>query len=273
MSITYTPLTHRAVLAVSGEDARPFLQGLITNDINKVSETQAIFAALLSPQGKFLFDFFIIEHQGRLLFDIEKTRLAEFVKRLGMYRLRSKVEFTPLENLYVTAMSGGDTDSKDICFIDPRLGALGVRIISEGPVQADELGDYEQQRLTLGVPDGAKDLVTDRSLPLEYGYDELNAVDYTKGCYVGQEVTARTKHRATLRKFIHQVKGAGPLPPSGTAVMANGHEIGNMCSSLDGIGLAVLRVAEANGALISDGITLEACLPPWCKTSFAEEAK
>jgi len=273
MSITYTPLPERAVLAITGEDAKPFLQGLITNDINKVTEEQAIFAALLSPQGKFLYDFFIIEHEGKLLFDIEKARMPEFIKRLTMYRLRSKVEFTPMEQLQVTVMSGGDTDRGDICFIDPRLGALGVRIISESAVQADELGDYNRHRLMLGVPDGARDLTPDRSLLLEYGYDELNAIDYAKGCYVGQEVTARTKHRATLRKFIHCVTGEGNLPPAGTAVMANGHEIGTMASSKEDIGLAILRVAEANGALISDGISLKARLPEWRTASFAEEVK
>jgi hypothetical protein len=280
--IYYAPLTDRAVFAVSGDDAESFLQGLITNDIRKATEAQAIFAALLSPQGKFLYDFFIIRHKGKWLFDTDKARLPDLMKRLSMYRLRSKVEFAEMPELQVMAVWGEERGARHevrgISYADPRVPELGQRILDkEIPAFAgmtkQEPGDYDRHRLTLSVPDGARDLIPDRSLPLEYGYDELNAIDFNKGCYVGQEVTARTKHRATLRKFIHSVKADAVLPPFGTPVMAAEREIGVMAGSNVQIGLALLRVEEAVRPLSAAGITLTASLPVWCSTSFVSDAK
>src|SRR5262249_37784113 len=151
----------------------------------------------------------------------------------------------------------------------PRLPALGWRILSEEVPACTGMtqGDYVLHRLSLGVPEGAVDLVPDRSLPLEYGYDELNAVDFDKGCYVGQEVTARTKHRATLRKFIHKVQAERPLPAPGTTVMAGEREAGTLLSVAGKQGLAHLRVEEVErGArgealLMAGGVALAAQLP------------
>jgi folate-binding protein YgfZ len=286
----YSHLPNRGVLAVSGEDARDFLQGLITRDARKINPKKAIFAVLLSPQGRFLYDFFIIEREGKFLLEMEKARLPDLVKRLTMYRLRSKVQFEQLP-MQVAAEWG---DGAEGTYADPRLPELGWRIVfdassrrkpgSQGlgyevPAFAGttEEGDYDRHRLLLGVPEGSKDLTFDRSLILEYGYDELGAVDFDKGCYVGQEVTARSKHRATLRKFIHMVRSEQPLPPKGTAVMAGAREAGLMASSSGGVGLAHLRVEEVERAhreglpLSANGIELVAKLPGWCKTAFAPD--
>jgi folate-binding protein YgfZ len=266
----YSPLPDRAVLAVFGEDARDFLQGLITKDIKKAGANHAVFAALLSPQGRFLHDFFITEHDGKLLLETDRERLPDLIKRLTMYRLRSKVQFETLD-MPVTAVWGKGVQEG---YADPRLPSLGARVLGAPPVATQ--ADYDHHRLSLAVPEGNKDLIIDRSIILEYGYDELGAVDFDKGCYVGQEVTARSKHRATLRKFIHAVQADAALPPKGTPVMAGAREAGLMASSSGALGLAHLRVEEVQRAarenipLTALGVTLKASLPSWCRTSFAE---
>lgn len=261
-------LTDRAVLAVYGEDARTYLQGIITNDIRKVTPDNAVFSALLSPQGKYLFEFFIIEHDGALLLETDKARLPELIKRLSMYRLRAKVTFEEKPEWNVAAIWGKANMQRadSITYTDPRHPALGQRILYKMPAFTgmDE-GDYEAHRLSLGIPEGGKDLIVDRSILLEYGYDHLNAIDFTKGCYVGQEVTARSKHRATLHKYIHCVAAEKPLPPAGTVITSNGRELGDMRSSSGTIGLAVLRKEDAalSPQLDAGGITIRAQLPAW----------
>lgn len=263
-----TPLSDRAVLAVSGEDARTYLQGIITNDINKVTPDSAIFSALLSPQGKYLFEFFILEHEGKLLLETDKARLPELIKRLTMYRLRAKVTFE--ETTWQVAAAWGNTsvksDASQIAFKDPRHAHMGQRILYKALayVGMDD-GDYEAHRLSLGIPEGGKDLIIDRSILLEFGYDHLNAIDFTKGCYVGQEVTARSKHRATLHKYIHCVASDAALPPAGTVITSNGRELGDMRSSRGSIGLAVLRTEDAalTPQLEAGNISIRAQLPSW----------
>jgi folate-binding protein YgfZ len=279
----YSLLSDRAVLAIFGDDAATFLQGLISNDIRKVSAETAIFSALLSPQGKFLYDFFIIQQEGTYLLETESSRLPDLVKRLLMYRLRSKVEIVPIEGMKVAALWGGELEKWNLesgIYGDPRLPELGKRIIyneNNRPAFNGEPGDYDRHRLLLAIPDGSKDVIIDRSLLLEFGYDELHGVDFTKGCYVGQEVTARSKHRATLRKFIHYVKGDKILPPPGTLIMAGGREVGEIRSSSGEVGLALLRSEEVKRAeenaipLMCYDVMLTATLPKWCTTSFESE--
>lgn len=272
----YAYLPDRAVLAVYGEDAREFLQGLVSNDVRDIASHHAVFAALLSPQGRFLHDFFISFQQEQFWLETDKARLPDLAKRLSMYRLRSKVTIEPLPQMQVAALWGQDVRDG---YADARLSELGNRVVFEAsPAFAGMSGDYERHRLSLGVPEGAKDLIADRSILLEYGYDELGGVDFAKGCYVGQEVTARSKHRASLRKFIHQVEGQAPLAPAGTPVLAGAREAGVMASSSGGIGLAHLKVEEVtraareNVALVAGGVMLTAKLPQWCKTAFADAA-
>ncbi len=270
-------LLPRGLLRITGEDARPFLQGLISNDINKVTETTPIYAALLTPQGKFLFDFFIIQHGDALLLDTEKSRLPDLLKRLTQYRLRSKVNFEDVSDQYTVyallSASSSGLPKGSIAYKDPRHADLGLRIIapSNSIQPSASFETYEKHRLGLGIPDGSRDIEVDRGILLEHGFEELHGVDFLKGCYVGQEVTARSKHIAELKKGLYIVHGKGELPSFNTPVMSGPAEIGKMRSSLGNLGLALLRgddvkkAKESNTPLISGGMELTATLPQWKK--------
>ena len=173
-------LPHRGILQISGEDRATFLQGLITNDVRKVTPTQTLYAVLLTPQGRFLYDFFISEQGGAYLLETEVERLPELLQKLTFYKLRSRVVLTPRPDLAVYALWGQDLDSplEDV-FVDPRLSELGFRGRGKGPAvpfQTASLEDYNRHRLHLGVPEGGVDLIPEKSIPLECGLDELNAI-------------------------------------------------------------------------------------------------
>lgn len=269
----YALLPDRAVLAVTGEDARTYLQGIVTNDVRNVAPDRAVFTALLSPQGKYLFEFFMLEHDGAIWLETDKARLPELVKRLTLYRLRAKVVFEPQPEQVVAACWGGDValaGASVHAYADPRHEGLGSRFIGHGAALHSAFSsvapaDYEAHRLSLAIPEGGKDLVIDRSILLEYGYDHLHAIDFTKGCYIGQEVTARSKHRATLHKYVHSIVAEAPLPPPGTPVMADGREVGELRSHHGTAGLALLRTADAalSPNLTAGEVRLRAQLPAW----------
>jgi folate-binding protein YgfZ len=260
----------RGVLAVGGPDRRMFLQGLISNDVGKVGPTQACYAALLTAQGKYLHDFMIVELGEMLLLDAEGARLADLKRRLSIYRLRSKVTIDERSELAVAAAFGeGPLAALDlaeepgrarlfaggVAFVDPRLAALGARLIAPREALRPALAAaglaetgfeaYDRLRLGLGVADGSRDLVVDKSILLEAGFDELNGVDWNKGCYIGQELTARTKYRGLVKRRLLPVAIAGALPAAGTPIVADGREVGEMRSGRDGRGLALLRIDAA----------------------------
>ncbi len=281
----YVILEDRGVLAVGGDEARSFLQGLISNDINKVTADHAIHAALLTPQGKYLHDFFIAQAaDGRLLIDCERERLPDLLKRLKMYKLRAKVDLADVsEDWTVAALPGfsptlarikvaspGDARAADggVYFIDPRLEELGARAILPSATAEQALGQdgatagerpaYDLLRLSLGVPDGTRDMIVDKSILLESGFDELHGVDWNKGCYMGQELTARTKYRGLIKKRLMPVEIAGPLPEPGTPLILDGKDVGEIRSTAatdgGGLGLALVRLE-----VLEDGIpTLDA---------------
>jgi folate-binding protein YgfZ len=294
-AIQYSILADRGVVEISGEEARSFLQGMISNDIDKLAPGEAIYAAFLTPQGKYLFDFFIVEQDGALLFDVEAARRDELIKRFTLYRLRAKVAFADRTGeLCVAALWGNDTAAvlglnpapgtaetlaDGRVYTDPRLAAAGARAILPAATLSatlDDLGatsaspeEYDRHRLALGLPDGSRDLIVEKSLLLESGFDELHGVDFEKGCYVGQELTARTKFRGLVRKRLLRVDLEGSTPEPGTPVMAGGIELGEMRSARDGIGLALLRLdrlasARAEGTVIlADGAALTPVTPDW----------
>ena len=262
MAMAYASiLDDRAVIALSGPDARDFLQGLVTNDVAACGRGSALYAALLTPQGKILFDFFIVpEAESRFLIDCAADRAAELTKRLSMYRLRAKVEIAPQPHLGVAAIWEEDGATPHppvgaITFTDPRLSALGARMIATRDVLARAIGtfvrgDYTEHRLVLSVPDSA-DLPPDSVFALDAGLEELNGVSFKKGCYVGQEVTARMKHRATARRRFVVVESADGLPAAGTALESGGREIGTLASGEAHRALALVRLdrlAEAEAA-------------------------
>ncbi len=276
----YALLPQRALMSLFGEDTVPFLQGLVSNDVTKLKEGAAMYAALLSPQGKFLHDFFLYKRGEAILLDIDKARLPDLVQRLKMYKLRSKVAIEVLpESEGVVAVWGIPSPLRgEELFADPRLPELGCRIVGdrakiktfceEKKWQAVASDAYDRMRLELGVPDGARDMIIDRSFLLEFGFEDLHGVDFNKGCYVGQEVTARSKFRAQLRKSLYQVKSDGAeLPPPGTRVTAGGTEIGELRSHSGDTGLAILRIEEvgkATAPLMAAGVTIaSAAIPNW----------
>ena len=271
----HVPLADRGVVSVSGEDARSFLQGLITNDIEKVSETTTIYAALLTPQGKFLFDFFIVEYKERLLLDCEAARIPDLVKRLTMYRLRAKVEIAGESKAFSVGATLSTEESETagergaanirfdgVSYIDPRHAGLGERTIRlieyEDTFPADEAvlaknrATYEAKRISLGIPKSGTDLIPEKTLPLEAGFDELNGVDFEKGCYVGQEVTARMKHRGLVKKRMFPVTFEEELA-SGTAVKSADVNAGEILSAGNGHGIALLRLDLVNKNDLSAG--------------------
>ena len=274
----YIALPGRAVISISGADAKPFLQGLVTNDVDLVAPDRAIYAALLTPQGKFLHDFFIAELDGRLLLDCAAARIADLLKRLKMYRLRAKAEIADESaewGLWALLPGGGTAGSAGarrggIVFTDPRHAALGHRAIMPAGTDMSESGlkegafeDYEALRIGLGVPASDSDLIAEKSLLLEYGFDELHGVSFEKGCYVGQEVTARMKHRDLVKKRLFPVALEGPVAP-GTAVMAGPVEAGEIRSVLDGRATALLRLDLADrDDLAAGGVPVRPHRPDW----------
>lgn len=282
-------LDGRAILAIGGPDRRGFLQGLVSNDVEKVSASRARYAALLTAQGKYLHDFMIAEQGETLLIDAEKERLADLKRRLSIYRLRAKATIEERPDLAVAAAFGEGAlaslglapepgaariFASGIVFVDPRLPALGARCIlpRDGAHSAlaaaglthTPFETYDCARLGLGIPDGSRDLVVEKSILLEAGFDELNGVDWNKGCYIGQELTARTKYRGLIKRRLVPVAIDGPRPAPGTAILADRREVGEMRSSRDGRGLAVLRLdALDSNRLVAGDAAIRPELPGW----------
>ena len=331
-------LAERGLIRVGGPEARPFLNALVSTDVTRVGPDRAVYAALLTPQGKYLHDFFVFELDGALWLDAERARQADLQRRLTLYKLRAKVEIgdgnpgravvalwgddvaeklgfmsppspsplpphaggegltkfssPPRAGKRVAAKRPGEGENAappdpgraapflgGVAAIDPRLSALGARAIlpaqdlaarltAAGFAAADAAG-YDRHRLALGVPDGSRDLEVEKALLLENNFEPLHGVDFEKGCYVGQELTARTKYRALIRKRLFRVLIDGPLPPPDTPVTLDGAEAGVLRSGRDGAALALLRleqVAEAaasNRPLMAGSARLTPIKPDW----------
>ena len=259
-------LSDRSIIAVSGADRHTFLQGLITQDIKRLSPEQPLYACLLNPQGKVLFDFFLYEQGEEILLDVWSAWQEELQKRLKMYKLRADVEVAtkPALKVYATFSEMGAAD--------PRHAEMGRRILSEDSHEAESDGVYHQKRIALGIPDSA-DFIEGRSFTAEYGIADLHGVSYSKGCYVGQEVVARSKSRGVLRKAVHIVEGQQPLPATGTVVTLGEKEIGQLRSHLGTQGIAMLRIEdvqkaqENNQPLMAGEVEITAKTPEWLQLS------
>jgi folate-binding protein YgfZ len=252
----------RAVVALSGADACNFLQGLITNDIDALTSEKALYAALLTPQGKILFDFLVVDQgAGDIFLDCPAASRHALIKRLSIYRLRSKVEIVPRDDLAVFA-SWDESPLPGYSFDDPRLSALGRRSIAP---KVDRENGYLAHRLSLGVPEAA-DFGMDKMFALDAGLDELHAIAFDKGCYVGQELTARMKHRGTARKRLLPVQSDTALIAN-TDLRANGQSLGEIVSVYDNRGFALVRLdrlAEAGDAPAEvDGKHVSIVKPSW----------
>jgi hypothetical protein len=225
-----------------------------------------VWAAFLTPQGKWLADFFIHTDGDRLLLDAERAQIAALVPRLSRYRLRAKVTVKADEALRVYAAWDGAAPPCSIAAPDPRLPAAGWRLIAAEPVPTNATAAaYDSHRLSLGLPDGSRDMEADKSILLEAGFDELSGVSWTKGCYMGQELTARTKYRGLVKRRLVPVAVQGPSPEPGTPILRGGIDLGTMRSARDGAGMAVLRLDALKGdaPLTCGEATLTPCIPPW----------
>ena len=259
-------LPSRAVLSVSGEDRVSYLQGLVSNDVAAAAPGRAIWAALLTPQGKWLADFFIFAEGERLLLDVEAAQRDDLARRLMRFRLRAKVTIQAEALDVVAAWDGLPPPNGAVAAPDPRLQAAGWRLLGTGlPVSADA-DAYDRHRLQLGLPDGSRDMETEKSVLLEAGFDELSGVSWTKGCYLGQELTARTKYRGLLKRRLVPVSAAAALPPPGSPILDGGNEVGTLRSSNGSLGLALIRLDALDHALECGG-PIKVQIPDWLRMS------
>jgi len=265
MALAFARLQSRALIRLSGEDWRGFLQGLVSNDVETLRPNQSRFAALLTPQGRFLFDMFLIGQDEGCLLDVQAERRPDLVARLTIYRLRAKVEIAPVAGTVCTLWGEGEAPRGWLA--DPRLLALGWRGVDlEPPLDAVPASEdaYDAHRLALGVPDPARDCVTDKTYPIEADFDLLNGVDFKKGCYVGQETTSRMKRRGVIRSRILPIAFDGPPPPFGALVLAGTLRAGEVLSGREGRAMALLRLDRIEGAsLTCEGRPVRVERPVW----------
>lgn len=269
----FAKLTDRALITISGEDAETFLDNLITCKVVGLEKGEASFGALLTPQGKIMFDFFLVKTADGFLIDTAEILAGELVKRLTFYKLRAKVEIKPVEDNTVIAIWGDDLMARDDMIIDLRHAKLGARIYSDTQAGVEE-ADYHAHRISLGIPEGGADFQYGDAYPHETLMDQFAGVDFKKGCYVGQEVVSRMQHRGTTKKRIIHIEGETDLPETGTPVMADGKSAGAVGSINDTSGLALLRLDRVTKAetVEADGVKITCRIPEWVNFNFPESA-
>jgi len=290
----YVKLSERGLITVGGPDRKEFLQGLISNDIEQVSPERAIWAALLTAQGKYLHDFFIVEIDDVFYLDCEAERLMDLGQRLSRFKLRAEVDLGIADGFGVWACYGpealarADLESdpgiarslaEGTVYCDPRISDIGARAAlsakSAGAywqklgIEPGSAADYDRLRISLGLPDGSRDMVVEKAILLENNFDPLHGVDWNKGCYVGQELTARTKYRGLIKKRLIPVEISGDTPEIGTQVTADGRDAGEVRSLAGGLALALIRrdkldlSVEQGVPLVAGNATLTPRLPEW----------
>lgn len=291
-------LPDRGVLRVAGAGAEKLLQGLVTNDLGLLAGQAAIHAGLLSPQGKILFEFFIVKSDakadGTLLLDVARDPGPGLAKRLTMYKLRADVTITDVSDQFVVlalwgenASSPGETNGT-VSFADPRHRDMGLRILADAKFATDIASatngfdaspqDYAAHRIALGVPEGGRDFDFGDAYPHEANFDLMGGVSFTKGCYVGQEIVARMQHKTVIRKRVVPISGLEALPSDRPDITANGLSIGKLGSVAGNAGLAMLRLDRAaeftdKGVALMAGAVLVTLAPtPWLATLDADPA-
>lgn len=263
-------LADRGALEVSGEDAAKFLHNLVTNDILSLETGEARFAALLTPQGKILFDFLVFAlGDGRFLLDCPLSLAADLEKRLNMYKLRARVMVSNLSGRLEAVAFPDATARPGVEAVavarDPRAESLGWRALAEKGrlAAAGAFADYEARRIRAGAPAGGVDFAYGDAFPHEADMDLFAGLDFRKGCYVGQEVVSRMKHRNLVRKRVTPYRAAGGAPPPGEPIRAGALEIGVTGSALGEEGLALIRLdrlaeaKEKGDAPIAGGVALD----------------
>jgi folate-binding protein YgfZ len=281
-TVTFAHLQSRSLIALEGPDWRSFLQGLITQDVETEDRATGRFGALLTPQGRLLYDLFVVEREDGAWLDVEAEHRDALFQRLTMYRLRAKVELAKDETMVFAAfpsgplpLAGRDGDAVDetaapgpspqgegVIVRDGRLPQLGWRCYGSFEATATE-ADREAQKLALGVP-GPADWGADKTYPIEANFDLLNGIDFKKGCFVGQETTSRMKRRGTIKNRMLPLVFDGPPPAFGTEILAGELRAGEVLSGADGRAIALVRLDRALGAeLTVDGRPARVEVPAW----------
>jgi tRNA-modifying protein YgfZ len=271
-------LPERSTVAVEGPDAEKFLQGLVTGDMDRLTSQPAMHAALLSPQGKILFEFMVVAVAGGFRLETSRARAGDLVKRLGLYKLRAAVQIADRgaeEDVYAAWGDGGGTIEG--AYEDPRLPGLGWRFTRPhvSAPEAEPADAYHAHRIALGVPEAALDYTLGDTFPHEACFDLLGGVSFDKGCFIGQEVVSRMEHRGTARKRFVMVSAKEPLPPARTEIAAGAVAIGTMGSSVGANGLALVRLDRATEALQAGRplhageVEVSLSVPPWAPYALA----
>ena len=265
--VVFAPLTSRALVRVSGPEWRAFLQGLLTQDVETLQPGEARLAALLTPQGRLLYDIIVAGLDDGAWLDVAADVRDALIQRLKLYKLRARVEIAP-DAATVAALfgPGAPAPAGPGWFRDPRLPALGWRgygaAVPAGASAGTE-ADHDLWRLSLGVP-GPADWGVEKTYPIEADFDLLGGIDFRKGCFVGQETTSRMKRRGQVRSRMLPIAFDGPPPPPGAEVLAGTLRAGEVLSGVSGRAMALLRLDRIAGAdLTVDGRPVRAVRPDW----------
>ena len=259
MTARIARLDDRALVRVSGPDARPFLHNLLTQDVETLADGDLRFGALLSPPGRLLFDLFLRGEADGVLLDVAADRRDALLQRLAMYRLRAQVVVEADDR----PVFAGWPELADGFAADPRAPGLGGRRYGGEVETTATSAAYQSHRLAIGVPDPARDAPADKTYPIEADFDLLNGIDFQKGCFVGQETTSRMKRRGAIRTRMLPLTFDGPPPPFGAEVLNGELRAGEVLSGRDGAAMALLRLDRLDGALTVDGRAVEVCWPSW----------
>jgi len=296
-------LPDRGAVKVAGDGARNFLHGLVTTDIANLQTGEARFCALLTPQGKIIADFIVVEAPpgdgGGFFLDVARAQVAALVEKLNLYKLRAKVMIEDLSSILgvlatwdgpaAATAAAGSAKPGGLAYVDPRLPALGARVMLPPHLAASaaanlgailvEAEEYETHRIALGVPQGGLDFDYGDAFPHESDMDQLAGIDFQKGCYVGQEVVSRMEHRGTARTRAVRVKFDGAAPGPGTPIYAGARQLGHLGSSAAGYGIALLRLDRVREALSLDqaltagGIPVHVVKPEWARFALPGESE
>jgi folate-binding protein YgfZ len=267
---SYARLDDRALIRLEGEAWRGFLQGLLTQDVEGMAGGEIRYAALLTPQGRVLYDLFVTADDAGATLDVAADTREALLARLRMYRLRAKVKIELVDGRVMALFGGATVDPGPGWRRDPRLAELGWRGVDLAPPEGAAVGEYERRRLALGAGDVGRDGLADRAYAMEANLDLLNAIDFRKGCFVGQETTSRMKRRSGARSRLVGLRFEGPAPAPGAEVLNGDLRVGDMRSGADGLGLALLRIDRLEGALEVEGRPVALSPVAWLAEALQE---